>query len=344
MIVDEDLICRLSCPRDGSPVREQGSALVCAAGHVYPVVEGIPVFILEETQPSLSVTRASLHAARTGAGAPFYLNTVGGISETERRAIEQELRRGTIIDPVVSFRLLSTSGFGYASLRGRLTAYPIPIIPLDNGDGRCVLDVGCNWGRWSLSAARKGWRPVGIDPSLGALLAARRMAAAEERRISVVCGDARCLPFKADTFDAVFSYSVLQHFDPAQAEVMLSEMARVMKPGGIAKNQMAHRGGIRSTYHRMRSRHSQSDWYRVRYWKWSELADVFERAIGPSVIAAEAFGGLGLLYSDRKSLPVAVRIATIISEILKRLAIVLPPLKFLADSVFVESRKRCPQS
>jgi SAM-dependent methyltransferase len=340
MTLDSDLVGFVRLPT-GRRTRPRARYRSCLRGHVYPVVEGVPVFLVEETRPSFNITTASLHAARTGAGQPFYLDTVGGISEAEKRAIEQDLRRGTPIDPVVSFRVLSTSGYAYASLRGKLTAYPIPAIPLgDDGDNRWLLDVGCNWGRWSLSAARKGWRPVEIDPSLGALLAARRMAAAEGRRIAVVCGDARFLPFKAESFDAVFSYSVLQHFDPADVEVMLSEMARVMRPFGVAKTQIAHRGGLRSTYHRTRPEYSKLGSYRVRYWKWSELKDVFERAIGPSFITPEAFGGIGLLYSDRKSLPLAARIVTIVSEMLKKLTLLLPPLKYLADSVFVEPRKR----
>ena len=38
-----------------------------------------------------------------------------------------------------------------------------------------LLDIGCSWGRWSLAAARKGYSVVGIDPSLGAVMAARRI-------------------------------------------------------------------------------------------------------------------------------------------------------------------------
>jgi cyclopropane fatty-acyl-phospholipid synthase-like methyltransferase len=42
------------------------------------------------------------------------------------------------------------------------------------GAGKLLLDIGCSWGRWSISAARNGWCVVGIDPSLGAIMAARR--------------------------------------------------------------------------------------------------------------------------------------------------------------------------
>ena len=39
--------------------------------------------------------------------------------------------------------------------------------------GTRLLDIGCSWGRWSLAAAARGYDAVGIDPSLGAIMAAR---------------------------------------------------------------------------------------------------------------------------------------------------------------------------
>jgi 2-polyprenyl-3-methyl-5-hydroxy-6-metoxy-1,4-benzoquinol methylase/uncharacterized protein YbaR (Trm112 family) len=338
--VDDDLVSLLACPRDNLPIREHGSTLICEADHRYPIVDGVPVFLCEDKPQSLDEAYASLKAAATGSGGPFYLDTIVALSDVARRAIEQDPPGGAKIDPVVSWSVLATSGYAYTSSRGRLKSYPIPDLPLAPAEpDHRLLDVGCNWGRWSLSAARKGWRVVGLDPSLGALMAARRMAAAEGQRLAVVCGDARFLPFRANAFQTVFSYSVLQHFDQADVEIILAEIARVMQVRGIAKIQMAHRYGLRSTYHRARTDYSKSDSFRVRYWKWSELQRVFEEIIGPSIISPEAFGGLGLLHSDRKSVTHLIRIMINISEALKQLTTFVPSLKFLADSVYVESRK-----
>jgi SAM-dependent methyltransferase/uncharacterized protein YbaR (Trm112 family) len=338
--VDTNLLTQLACPRDNLPVSQKDPGLVCEAGHRYPVVDGVPVFLCADKRQSLNVAYESLRAAESGIGGPFYLDTVGGLSEATRRTIEADLEHGAAIDPVVSWRVSATSGHGYASIQGRLKSYPIPDIPLaPTHKYQRLLDIGSNWGRWSLSAARKGWQVVAIDPSLGALMTARRMAAAEGQKIAVVCGDARFLPFKANAFHAVFSYSVLQHFDEAEAEMILAEIARVMKTSGVAKIQMAHRYGLRSTYHQIRSNYSKSDSFRVRYWTWSELQRVFESTIGPSIVSPEAFGGLGLVYSDRASVSPTVRLIINLSETLKRLTTFMPPLKYLADSVFVESRK-----
>jgi len=72
----------------------------------------------------------------------------------------------------------ATSGSSYKHLIGnpKLSEYPIPEISLPSASGALLLDLGCNWGRWSISAARNGYSVVGLDPSLGAVLAARRIA------------------------------------------------------------------------------------------------------------------------------------------------------------------------
>src|SRR5262245_44561784 len=144
-IVDANLRAMLACPRDKLPViREDGSLLVCGAGHTYPVVDGVPVFLCAEREQSLNVAYASLRAAESGLGGPFYLDTVGSLSETDKSIVEQDLRRGVPIDPVVSWRVLATSGYAYSSLRGKLKTYPIPEITLHpKNELQWLLDVGC---------------------------------------------------------------------------------------------------------------------------------------------------------------------------------------------------------
>src|SRR5205085_11693298 len=66
--------------------------------------------------------------------------------------------------------IASTSGFLYKSIREGLPRYPIPDLRLPPGRGERFLDVGSSWGRWSVAAARKGYAPVSLAPSLGAVL------------------------------------------------------------------------------------------------------------------------------------------------------------------------------
>src|SRR5262249_25593056 len=191
--IHSDLLDILACPRDHSEVRIEGENFCCAFGHKYPIVNNIPVFLLAEMEPTIGIATASLKAAQNAIGGPLYLDTLG-LSEDEKCGIERDwISGGSKVDPVISYLIGATSGLGYVNLIGRLGSYPIPEIPVGNGDGELLLDVGSSWGRWSVSAARKGWRVIGMDPSLGAIVAAQRAFSGKGLKISFVCGDARFL-------------------------------------------------------------------------------------------------------------------------------------------------------
>ena len=113
------------------------------------------------------------------------------------------------VDEHVLASLIKTHGNLYRG--ARLTRYPIPRFPLPEGAGRTLLDIGCNWGRWTIAASRAGWRTTGIDRAKKSVGAACRVAEQLGVDAEYVVGDARELPFGEGSFDAVFSYSVLQH-------------------------------------------------------------------------------------------------------------------------------------
>jgi len=336
---EDNLLSLLECPRDHSDLRFKNNHLCCAQGHEYPIVCGIPVFLLAEKQQTIGIAVASLKAAEHAIGSPLYVDTLG-VSEEEKRGIERNWAAGGKIDPVISHLIGATAGLGYIDLVGRLESYPIPEIPVGIGNGELLLDVGSSWGRWSVSAARKGWRVVGIDPSLGAILAAQRAFSAMRLDMAFVCGDARFLPFKGDLFRCAFSYSVIQHFSETDAELAIAELGRILHRGGIAKIQMAHKGGLRSTYTRTRSHYVDDGPFRVRYWSLASMRDVFERKIGPCTCVAEAFGGLGLLDEDRNYVSAKARLLITISVWLKKLSAFVRPLVNFADSVYIISKKQ----
>jgi len=336
--IDGRLLSVLCCPRDHSELRLESGHLVCSGGHRYPIVSGVPVFLLAEKEQTIGIAAASLKAAESAIGGPLYVDTLGG-TEEEKRGIERAWSAGGNIDPVISYLIKETSGWGYLNLIGRLESYPIPEIPVENGNGELLLDVGSNWGRWSVSAARKGWRVVGIDPSLGAILAARRAFPSQMLDMTFVCGDARFLPFKANLFRCAFSYSVIQHFSETDAERSIGELGRVLRRGGFAKIQMAHKGGLRSTYSRITSR-NYAGLFRVRYWPLASMREVFEKKVGPVKCMAEAFGGLGLLAEDWNYVSTKAKVLIPISLLLKKISIFVRPLIYLADSVYIVSTKQ----
>jgi SAM-dependent methyltransferase/uncharacterized protein YbaR (Trm112 family) len=336
--MNSELLTILQCPRDGSSLRVDNAGLRCQEGHRYPIVEGVPILLLPEQQQTIALARASWEAAQTREGAPLFVETLG-LSTEEKRCIEADAQKNPYIDPVVSWLVGATSGCAYKPSMGRLRSYPIPKIKFSDGSGQLLLDVGCSWGRWTISAGRNGWRAIGIDPSLGALLAAQRVAKQLFVNISFVCGDARFLPFKTETFHAAHSYSVLQHFSEDNAEMALREIGRILRPDGTSKIQMAHIGGMRSRYRR-RPEYKSPEEFQVRYWSLPQLESAFERAIGRSTIRAEAFGGLGLLPEEFRQVSYAGQALITLSEMLKRATQLAPSLIRLADSIVVESCRK----
>jgi hypothetical protein len=104
------------------------------------------------------------------------------------------------IDPFVN----GTNGAMYRPLVGRLLRYPIRELRVPPGQGQSLLDIGCNWARWSISAARKGYAVVGLGPCLQAVEAARRVSQQLDLKNDNVVGDATHLLFSAESFDVVF--------------------------------------------------------------------------------------------------------------------------------------------
>lgn len=334
----------LVCPRDHRPLESMVSQLMCEHGHEYPVVDGIPVLLLDDKQQTIDIAEASLAAASEFAkGAPpvdpLFTSTLG-ISEDEKGGILAEAGGSpSCIDPVARFMIGATNGLLYKHLIGNVTQYPIPELRLPPAQGRRLLDLGCNWGRWSVAASRLGYRAVGIDPSLGAVLSARRVSRQLGVAADFVVGDARFLPFAPDSFDTVFSYSVVQHFSKEDAYLTVSEIGRVLKRGGECLVQMPNRWGLRCLFHQARRGFRVPVRFEVRYWALSELLRTFSATIGPTRVSVDCFFGLGLQASDSHLMPLGPRCLIGTSEVLRRLSRHLPFLTYIADSVYVASLK-----
>lgn len=101
---------------------------------------------------------------------------------------------------------------------------------------RELLDVGCGAGHWGLTVL--GLMPsdatlTGVDAEPNFLARASERAAARGRadRCRFEVGRAEALPFADASFDVVTCQTVLIHV--ADAGVVVKEMARVLRPGGI---------------------------------------------------------------------------------------------------------------
>ncbi len=95
-----------------------------------------------------------------------------------------------------------------------------------------VLDIGTGKGRFAIPLAREVTEVTTVDINAEEQHCARLEAihAGVADRIEFVLADARALPWRAATFDAVTSWNVFHHLD--DAERVFGEMLRVLKPGG----------------------------------------------------------------------------------------------------------------
>lgn len=89
-----------------------------------------------------------------------------------------------------------------------------------------ALDVGCGEGRFFRMLGAHGVATTGIDPTRALLATARERDPGGE----YVEGEAAELPFDNATFDLVVSY--LSLIDIPELTPAISEMARVLRPGG----------------------------------------------------------------------------------------------------------------
>jgi len=323
-MVDRKLLQLLVCPRDRAPLQEHDEYLSCGKGHDYRVLDGIPILLLRETPQTHAEGNRSLLIAEAR-------------DATARESAEPP---GEDIDSFVQQIIAGTNGCLYIPLIGKLTEYPIPTLRLPPGEGKLFLEIGCNWGRWCIAAARAGYRPVGIDPSLKGIRAARKVAQQLGVEAQYVVADGRYLPFADGSFDQVFSYSVLQHLSPDNVALVLQQIARIMRPDAGCLVQMPNRFGLRCLYHQARRGFRPARDFEVRYWTRRELTSAFLRVFGTVDIRVDGFFSLNPQISDVQLLPRRYRPIVYASEALRNVSRKLSSLAYVADSLYIAAAFR----
>jgi SAM-dependent methyltransferase len=123
-----------------------------------------------------------------------------------------------LYDPIAGWydREFATSALGGS-------ARAIVLRLLGEGPGR-LIDVGCGGGVHAIEFANRGWTVIGVDTSEEQLRLARA------RGVDVVSADASALPFADEEFDA--AVSMFTHTDVGDFALVVSEVARVLRPNG----------------------------------------------------------------------------------------------------------------
>jgi SAM-dependent methyltransferase len=117
--------------------------------------------------------------------------------------------------------------------------------------GARLLDLCCGHGRHAVPLARLGFGVTGLDRSRQLLERAAAAAAGQGQRVGLVEADMRRLPFADASFDAVLNlfhaFGYLE--DEAEDELVLAEVARVLRPGGRFLQELANREALIRDWH-----------------------------------------------------------------------------------------------
>jgi SAM-dependent methyltransferase len=97
--------------------------------------------------------------------------------------------------------------------------------------GKTILEVGVGAGTDHLQGARSGCRCFGVDLTQAAIETTRSRLALYGLESTLQRLDAARLPFPDAQFDLVYSWGVIHHSE--RPEVIVGEIRRVLKPGGL---------------------------------------------------------------------------------------------------------------
>lgn len=101
--------------------------------------------------------------------------------------------------------------------------------------GEQILDIGCGTGTLAIQVKRyvgKAGRVAGIDPGNQQIARARAKAARLNLPIDFQIGVIEQLPFPDQSFDVVLTTLMMHHLPDSLKRQGLSEIVRVLKPGG----------------------------------------------------------------------------------------------------------------
>jgi ubiquinone/menaquinone biosynthesis C-methylase UbiE len=168
-----------------------------------------------------------------------------------------------------------------------------------------ILDAGCGTCVKTIHLARRGYKPVAADFSAAVLKMAREQVSAVglASKIDIVQQDITSLSFEDDSFDLVLCWGVLMHIP--QLEIALSELARIVKPGGVLMIGENNMYSLYSTCRRWARRVSgkkdlgeRRTKFGLEHWICTDQGELLVRQMDPSWLRKK-LGEQGFTQIDR---------------------------------------------
>jgi len=148
--------------------------------------------------------------------------------------------------------------------------------------GRRILDLGSGMGGASVALALAGAAPLAFEYNRAYCDIARLRAARYDLPLPVVNGVGERLPFADASFDLAICWDVVEHVQ--NPELLLAELARVLRPGGRALLTVINRYAFRDPHYHM------------------PLLNWLPRPLAEALIARRGRGKGGAAFSDRQKL------------------------------------------
>ena len=107
----------------------------------------------------------------------------------------------------------------------------IESIDLEDFQDKDILNIGCGFGWFEYNMAPFVKSIIGVEPDEKGLQTAKRNINIEN--VDFQIGDALKLPFEDSVFDTVVSWEVIEHIPKNTEKLMINEISRVLKSGGV---------------------------------------------------------------------------------------------------------------
>jgi len=245
---------------------------------------------------------------------------------------------------LVQQQVSATNGIHYGDRVGKLKEYPVYELPVPNhSGGGLFLDIGCGWGRWLVAGSNKEYIPIGIDLRLEFCETSRKVLKDLNKTGYTVVADLENIPFKDNTFDLIWSFSVIQHTHYDRLTNCLGHINRLLTNDGFTRLEFPNRLGIRNRISNVKYSERFKDDYNswcVRYYSPGEYKEIFDRFLANFSFKNHSFLGIGVLKEDLKYVSMKNKIMCSASLLGSAFTNIIPGLKYLSDSLYITANKK----